>query len=255
MAYRQDNDLDFLQYASKEDLDVLVQYLTKDEKGNTRTTEGLTLSKEYKEYAPNHKMYWELIASELQCYGANTLTTVFRGGKGVLYREVLTDVCEKMKVKWLKTESIAVIEMHLLEKILVESTENLSFKERQDLVKELGLETTNFSKQAIAIALQSTIKIGTIASYELATIVANSIMKTMLGRGLTIAGSTALTRVAGVMTGPIGWIVTGAWTVVDIAGPAYRVTIPSVIQIAFMRAKLKSEKLSSLTTLYQFSRK
>jgi len=243
MAYRNDNDLAFLQHASREDLDILVKYLTKDEKGTSRTTEELTKSKEYKEHAPNHEMYWELIASELQCYGGNTISTLFRSGKGVLYKEVLTDVCDKIKVKYLKTESIDVIEMHLLEKILADSMENLSFQERQDLVKELGLETTDFSKQAILIALQSTIKIGTLASYELATIVANSIMKMLLGRGLTIAGSTALTRIVGVVTGPIGWIVTGAWTVVDIAGPAYRVTIPSVIHIAFIRAKLKHQEI------------
>jgi len=242
MKYRNDDDLAFLEHASREDLDILVQYLTKDEKGNSRITEKLTLSKEYKKYAPNHNMYWELIASELQCYGANTISTLFRAGKGILYKEILIDVCKKMKVNYLKTESIDVIEMHLLEKIIAESMENLSFQERKDLVKELGLETTNFSKQAILIALQSTIKIGTLASYELATIVANSIMKMILGRGLTIAGNTALTRAVGIMTGPVGWILTGAWTIVDIAGPAYRVTIPSVIHIAFMRAKLKHEQ-------------
>ena len=245
MAYREDIDLSFLQHASREDLDVLVKYLTQDEKGNTRTTEELTHSKEYKKHFPNHEIYWELIASELQCYGGNTISTIFRSGQGVLYKEVLTDVCDKMKVKYLKTENIDVIEMHLLEKILADSMENLSFKERQDFVKELGLETTDFSKQAILIALQSTIKIGTLASYEVATIVANSIMKMMLGRGLTMAGSATLTRVLGVMAGPIGWIVTGAWTIVDIAGPAYRITIPSVIHIAFIRAKLRHEKVIS----------
>jgi len=242
MAYRSDSDLIFLQYASRENLDVLVQYLTKDEKGTPRLTEEITRSKEYIKYAPNHEMYWELIASEIQCFGANTIVTIFRGGQGVLYREVLTDVCDKIKVKYSKTDSIDVIEMQLLEKILLESIEKLSFKDREDLVKELNLKTTDFSKIAIAIALQSAIKIGGVASYEMATIVANSVMKMLLGRGLAVAGSATLTRVMGVMAGPIGWAVTGLWTVADIAGPAYRVTIPSVIQIAFIRAKLKYEK-------------
>lgn len=234
MAYRDDTDLAFLQDASNEDLDVLVEYLIKDEKNSPRLTESLTKSEKYKQYYPNHIMYWELIAAELQSYGANTLVSVFRQGKGILYREILTDVCDKLKVEYLKTDRVDVIEMHILEKILKDNIENLSFKERQDFVKELGLETTDFSKQAVIIAVQSTLKIG---SVELATLVANSIMKMMLGRGLTIVGNAALTRVVGVMTGPIGWIATGAWTVKDISGPAYRVTIPSVIQIAFMRAK------------------
>jgi uncharacterized protein YaaW (UPF0174 family) len=242
VAYREDNDLEFLQYASRENLDVLIEYLTKDEDGNPRLTEEITFSSEYKEHNPNHEMYWELIASEIQCFGGNTIATIFRGGKGVLYKEVLTDVCNKVDVKYLKTDSIDVIEMYLLEKILIESMEQLSFKEKQNLVKELGLKITDFSKQAMTIALQSAIKIGGFASYKMALIVANSVMKMLLGRGLSFVANATLTRVMGVMTGPVGWAITGVWTVVDIAGPAYRVTIPSVIQIAFIRAKLKHEK-------------
>ena len=35
--------------------------------------------------------------------------------------------------------------------------------------------------------------------------------------------------------GPVGWAITAAWTAYDVAGPAYRVTIPAVIQVAFLR--------------------
>ncbi len=58
-------------------------------------------------------------------------------------------------------------------------------------------------------------------------IIANAILKAILGRGLTIAGNAALTRTMAVLTGPIGWVITGLWTAIDIAGPAYRVTIPN----------------------------
>ena len=39
------------------------------------------------------------------------------------------------------------------------------------------------------------------------------------------------------LTGPVGWVITGAWTLIDIAGPAFRVTLPAVIQIAVLRKK------------------
>ena len=61
--------------------------------------------------------------------------------------------------------------------------------------------------------------------------------KFLTGRGLTIAANAALTKWLSVFAGPIGWAVTALWTVIDIAGPAYRVTIPAVIQIAYMRQK------------------
>ena len=37
----------------------------------------------------------------------------------------------------------------------------------------------------------------------------------------------------------IGWIITGIWTAIDIAGPAYRITIPAVLQVAMLRKNQK----------------
>ena len=53
-----------------------------------------------------------------------------------------------------------------------------------------------------------------------------------------MAGNAALTRLMSILTGPIGWAITGLWTAIDIAGTAYRVTIPAVIQVAALRQKV-----------------
>ncbi|MHA6897190.1 zinc-ribbon domain-containing protein [Ralstonia pseudosolanacearum] len=44
-------------------------------------------------------------------------------------------------------------------------------------------------------------------------------------------------RGVGALLGPIGLVVTGFWTLAEMANPAYRVTVPCVIQIAYMRQK------------------
>jgi hypothetical protein len=41
----------------------------------------------------------------------------------------------------------------------------------------------------------------------------------------------------GVFAGPVGWAATILWTLVDIAGPAYRVTIPCILHVAYIRQK------------------
>ncbi|WP_211239022.1 ubiquinol-cytochrome C chaperone family protein [Desulfonatronum lacustre] len=74
-------------------------------------------------------------------------------------------------------------------------------------------------------------------SYQHTLIIVNAIMKALIGRDLSFAGNVALTRTMVIFTGPIGWIITGLWTAIDIAGPAYRVTIPAVIQVAALRQK------------------
>ncbi|WRC94931.1 flagellar biosynthesis protein FlgG [Helicobacter pylori] len=46
----------------------------------------------------------------------------------------------------------------------------------------------------------------------------------------------------GILAGPVGWIITGVWTAIDIAGPAYRVTVPACVLVAALRLKLKAEQ-------------
>ncbi|MGM0452802.1 MAG: DUF3944 domain-containing protein, partial [Thermodesulfobacteriota bacterium] len=100
MAYREDNDLVFLQYSDNEDLAVLVDFLTKDKDGNERLTEELSRQERFKNCNGDFTKVWNLIAGEIQCYGADSIITMFRGGKGVVYKEILTDVCKKMKVRF-----------------------------------------------------------------------------------------------------------------------------------------------------------
>lgn len=100
-----------------------------------------------------------------------------------------------------------------------------------------SLASTLVSGYARSAAIQFAIRKGGFAAYKIAVIVANAIARALLGRGLSLAANAALTKWMSIFAGPIGWAVTVLWTVFDIAGPAYRVTIPCVVQIAYMRAK------------------
>ena len=238
LTYRKDEDLNFLKLCDNDDLDILVKYIIQDKDGDERFTEELTTEDRYINNAPDHIKYWDLIAAELQCFGGNTFATILRGGKGVPYKEILEDVCKKMKVNYNSNASVEIIESALLFKILTDSMEKMDPADLKDLVESLDLKTTNYSKQAVTAALQTLALSGGFATYQAAVIVANAVAKALLGRGLTLAANATLTRTLGVFLGPIGWIITALWTVLDVAGPAFRVTIPSVIQIAYMRAKI-----------------
>ncbi len=232
-----DPNLIFLQDADSDDLKVLVDYLTKTKDGETRWTEGLTVTENYKKYYPDQlQLMCEDIADELQRYGGNTFMNILRG-HGVEYQEILMDVCDKMKVNYNKKSSVEMIEYNLLQKILVDSLDNMSVEELKKLMEEMDIPNQGFGKQAFIAALQIAIKRGGFSAYKMAVIVANAVSKALLGRGLAMASNAALTRWLSIFAGPIGWSVTAIWTAIDIAGPAYRVTIPSVVQIAYMRAK------------------
>ena len=242
MAYRQDADLAFLEEVPSDDLHYLVEILTKREEGGSRVTEELTQSQEYLLHSPDHHKYWELIAAEIQCFGANTFMTMFRG-EGVLYEEVLQDVCDKMDVNYNKNASVQSIEMNLLMKVLENSMAEMSPSELKKVCKDLDLKTTTYTSEAVVVALQTAIRMGGFAPYKVAVIVANAVVKTLIGRGLSIAANVTLTRVMGIFAGPVGWILTAGWTLIDIAGPAYRVTIPAVIMIAYLRTAVQTGNL------------
>ena len=237
MEYRQDPDLEFLADVPSGDLDALVRILTEDKDGEARLTEELTAHERYKESSPEHHAYWDLIAAEIQCFGANTLATLFRGGEGVLYREVLTDVCDKMKVNYNSGSSVETIELHLLMKVLTDSMKEMSPEELEAVCDDLELSPMRYTPEAVTIALQLAIRLGVFAPYRIAPIVANAVVTALIGRGLALGASAALGRLMSAFAGPIGWTLSAAWLLVDIAGPAYRVTVPAVIMVAYLRAE------------------
>ena len=230
-----DEDLAFLANSQNEDLRILVDYLTTDKDNKTRWTEELTKSQSYQMYYPDqlHCM-WLDIAHELQKFGGNTVMNMLRK-HGVPYREILIDVCDKMKVNYNKKAKIELIEDSLLKKVAEDAIEKMSPEELKDLIDSADIKVANYGKEAMIAALQMAVRMGGFAPYQIAVIVANAVCRALLGRGLALAVNAGITRYLAVFAGPIGWLATVIWTALDVAGPAYRVTIPCCIQIAYMR--------------------
>lgn len=124
-----------------------------------------------------------------------------------------------------------------------DSLEKRTEDEKRDFIKDMDLKTGgSFTSQAIIMAIQALFKAGGFQSYKITLVVTNAILKAVLGRGLSFAGNAMLTRTAAILTGPIGMALMGILAIFDIAGPAYRVTIPTVIQIAMLRATYEAKK-------------
>ena len=237
---REDKDLEFLGSCRDKDLNTLVALLTVDSKGNKSLTENLTSSEKYKKYYPAHSKYWEEIAKEIQLYGGNTIVNTFRGD-GVAYREILQDVCDMYKVEYLKTIETKELEQKLLLTILEYSLKELTDEQRKELLEELNLKTTDITAQAITAAVQVAIRSSGFAAYKLSTVIANAVLKSLTGKGLAFVGNQTLMKSVSVLTGPIGWVITGGWTVNELAGPAFRVTVPAVMEVIHLRQKVNTK--------------
>jgi uncharacterized protein YaaW (UPF0174 family) len=90
--------------------------------------------------------------------------------------------------------------------------------------------------------LQGAIKLGGFKSYMLAATVAAAVAKAILPAAARFGAVQGMNKAIGVMAGPIGWAITTIWTAFDLASPAYRVTVPCVIQLAYMRQKALLEQ-------------
>lgn len=236
-----DDLLPVLRNASSEDLGILVEYIMKDWNQDLMTVpdfKRLNPKADKKIYDGDHRVYADDIAAEIQRYGGNTFANAFRGGKGVEYIETLRDVASSLKVTYHQNSTAATIESQIQFKILEDAYAKMSVEERAEVLKELGVSIANGIPSALPVmAVQATIRLTGFASYKLALVIANAIAKFILGKGLAVATNATITRTMAAFAGPIGWAITAIWTLVDIAGPANRVLIPCVLQVAYMRQK------------------
>ena len=236
---RTDIDLDFLKYCSHTELRELCDLLTHDEKGNLRLSESLTDKDSYIENYPyNCKAIWQDIALELQLFGGNTFANLFRHGRGPSYESIVCDVCKQLKVESIGVhDSVEEMERALLDKVTEKMLDELTAEQLKEIMKELDIRKRTYTKQAVMAALLLTRRMNLRLYYYVMSYILRMATNMLIGRGVLVAGFGLLSRGLSVLMGPVGWILLSGWTAWDIAGPAYRVTIPAVLQVAFLRLK------------------
>ncbi|GAA7849028.1 hypothetical protein HpMS172_06640 [Helicobacter pylori] len=179
MAYRYNSDLEFLKRLSSSDLKDLFDALVYDEDDAPRMNEELTNSTEYKRYGSDYAKYPTRIAEELQCYWGNTFINFFRN-EGVLYKEILCDACDRLKVNYNEKSETSLIEQNMLAKLLKDSLEQMSKKDLEELLHELGMTIDKMigeNKQVLIASVLTLFKAGDSHSYALAIAVADAMVK------------------------------------------------------------------------------
>lgn len=242
ITYRPDDDLAFLQYCSEEDIRQLAEFIIYDKDGEERIVSEIKADPTFKSLNGNTHQWrqsWQLVAGELQHFGGDTLVNLFRG-KGISYHEILTDVCDKLKVKYDNKSCAYDIENNLIERLVEMSWEKMSEVERQETLRTVDVNT--FAGPASQLIIQM-IRSKGLGSLTWASWLADSARSTFAPFALgNIGGAAAVgfvaQRGASAVAGPLALVVL---TVPMITGAAYRVTVPAVIQIAYMRRKYEQK--------------
>lgn len=238
IAYRPDADLAFLQYCSEEDIRQLADFIIHDKDGTERIASEIKSDPAFKrlEGQPDQwRKSWMLVAGELQHFGGDSLVNLFRR-TGVSYREILGDVCDKMKVKYAKGSSAYDIENALIERLVEISWEKMSESEKEETLKQF-----NFSSYPGPgwTAILEMIRGKGRGSFEWSSWLADyarSVFSplSVANIGIGAAAGFVAQRGAASLAGPVAAV---ALAIPMLTGAAYRVTMPAVIQIAYMRRK------------------
>jgi uncharacterized protein YaaW (UPF0174 family) len=228
----QDSDLIFLKDCSNEQLKALVDILVFDNDGKKRHTENLSNSQAFAECYPGKiQALIPLIVDEIQRFGGNTLLNIVRG-HGVPYREILEDVCDRLKVNYNKNLSTDLLEAELLKKVAVTVIEKMT----DDDIKKFN---ENLDKTRLIDAVMHN---NNSAIASIIAIVVALISKQAAQKGAIILFGRALAPRVAIMAVPVVNAIVAAFTLKDVASPAYRVTVPFVITAAFTRRQLQSSE-------------
>ena len=243
--------------ADNEDLCVLADYVTDRGKGRLALDgticRALSTARDNLSFSPTER---QQLALEILQFGGNTVSNFVRGLRRsfgsappqsaspvsggpptVPYEEIVRDVARKMKVSVAKQDQVSDMESAIIRHVLTESLAKMDNDAQDAVLEELtGIHHPPGASAAALAGIAAGAASG-FATYRLAVIVANSVARTLTGRGLTLATNATLMRALGLALGPVGWAVTGLWTVADLASPAYRVTVPCVVQLAYIRQK------------------
>ncbi|MBJ8889797.1 acidic protein MsyB [Citrobacter sp. FDAARGOS_156] len=230
VTYLNDDDLDFLQHCSEEQLANITRLLTHNEKGKARLSSVLNhndLFKSMEGHPEQHRRNWQLIAGELQYYGGDSIANKLRG-HGKLYRAILLDVSKRLKLKADKEMSTFEIEQSLLEHFLRNAWQKMDAEHKQEFLQAVDAKVYELEELLPLLLKDRHLAKGVshLLSGQLTKILRTHAAVSVIGHGLL--------RGAG-LGGPVGAALNG---VKAVSGSAYRVTIPAVLHIACLRRML-----------------
>lgn len=206
----------------------------------------------------------ETLVREVCLDGSNTIASFFRGQQGVDYRTVVLGVAKKLNVdyeavletheediffenanddddsiEWSEASETVALESAIIQKIVLKHIEE-STKKGSDIRQVLNRAGVDFNDFIGTISNQAASKL----IRSIGRKAYNKILLAVVGRTLlSITGKRVGTvglRMVGLSVPVLNMLFAG-WLILDVAGPSFRKTIPTVIDIAILRLNENAE--------------
>ncbi|WP_156013300.1 YaaW family protein [Thioalkalivibrio sp. HK1] len=168
------------------------------------------------------------LASEICLDGGNTICNwLFRWGKGVPYKEIVKDVAEKLGVEVSDASSVKKMEEAILGFVAEKYWSQLSEDEQEEVFEQVIKIDPNLKKDQLLNAM----RIGGIGAMFALRGVIGPLIRSIIAKaaGVAISARFAAMFVPGLN------VILAIWTVFDFAGPAYRKTVHTVVELGYHR--------------------
>ncbi|BEP89162.1 hypothetical protein GmRootV77_42360 [Variovorax sp. V77] len=226
-----------LEVARVEDLSVLTDYITDSGEGrvslDSDVCSKLVAAAKRGSFTSPERV---LIGKEVLLYGGNSVANAFRSlwsaasnsnrDATITYRELVHDVAKQIGAGVHTEADVQSVERAILLTLFRKSLDTLSKTDREAALKAVGATERAIAAAGPALAAVSAAAIG--------AMVAGGLAQQALGRTLVFA-APALVPSISAFAGPVGIMLGGLWSAAGLASPAYRITIPCVVQLAHMR--------------------
>ena len=235
-----DKNLKFLYSASEESLRILFDIILRESGGYCNKHESLwALSGFRQNYPYRICRFLPELMKELSLLGGDRVNNFFRG-YGPDYSEILRNVTHLCKVGYTKNVSDEQIESSLLETLFKNSLLKVSESGLRALIQGLGHNFYEISSTSKIEILMNMWRSDSVEKRYLLIGLANGITKFFAGRELKEEMGQSLTRIVSLMTIPVMEMSKDLWVLIDRNDSSYRVLVPAVLQIAYIRQMVKS---------------
>lgn len=183
------------------------------------------------------------LVEEIKLDGANTIASAFRRGRGVGYDVVIRDVARKLKLKLKRAAPEVDLERRVLDAVLERYIDGASAAQRVQIEDEIRGALVAAERDASELgailtkgawaAGSLTALVNAVGQQAVAAVVKRIVLTTA---GQAAAGVAA--RQAAMVASyaiPLLNVVMVGWVLADITGPAFRKTVPTVVEIALLR--------------------
>ncbi len=181
--------------ADKNDIDLLIDYITPDGKFNFSQSDRVKKAlRDGKNSEAVDEETLRLLIRELQHFGGNTVMNLFRRN-GVSYSEIVDDVASHLKIKVAKNAPVKEKESLIIDAVFASSWNKMSDDDRRQLLRDMGINTS------ISLDKLSRMELPLL---QRAAMVASGLAQIATGKALPLIAGLGIGRVLGVLTGLSG---------------------------------------------------